>query len=58
MTPWTNRPPVAHSWTRSAQPWVVFPEGVAVFAEQPEEPMQLAKLWQSKNGLASQPNVT
>jgi hypothetical protein len=50
--------PVAHIWTRSAQPWVVFPEGVALFAEQPEEPMQLAKLWRSKHGSASSSNVT
>ena len=45
-------PPVAHIWTRSAQPWVVFPEGVAVFPEQPGEPMQLAKLWRNRHGSA------
>lgn len=50
--------PVAHIWTRSAQPWVVIPEGVAVFVEQPEERMQLAKFWQSKHGAASPSNVT
>ena len=46
-------PPVAHIWTRSAQPWVVFPAGVALFAKQPEERMQLAKLWQEQHGSAA-----
>ncbi|MEA2739428.1 MAG: hypothetical protein QOH05_2735 [Acetobacteraceae bacterium] len=27
--------PTAHYWTRSAQPWVVFPEGVTLHATQP-----------------------
>jgi hypothetical protein len=46
-------PPVAHIWTRSALPWVVFPDGVALFPEQPEEPSQLARLWRSKRGRAA-----
>jgi GNAT superfamily N-acetyltransferase len=46
-------PPVAHIWARSAQPWFVFPEGVAVFAEQPKERLQLARLWQRRHGSAS-----
>jgi hypothetical protein len=51
-------PPVAHIWTRSAQPWVIFPADVALFAEQPEERMELAKLWQRRHGSASSSNVT
>ena len=41
-TSWLN--PVAHIWTRSAQPWFAFPEGVARFEKQPE-PHQLTALW-------------
>ncbi len=28
--------PAIHFWTRSAQPWVTFPEGVTVYETQPE----------------------
>ena len=51
-------PPVAHIWTRSAQPWVVFPEDVALFMEQPDERTQLVKLWQRRHGSGASPNVT
>ena len=51
-------PPVAHIWTRSAQPWVVFPKGVALFTEQPEERTQLVRLWQGQHGSAPSPDVT
>ena len=41
-TSWLN--PVAHIWTRSAQPWFAFTEGVARFEKQPE-PHELTALW-------------
>lgn len=34
--------PVAHIWTRSAQPWVVIPEGAIRYDTQPEDVLQLA----------------
>lgn len=37
--------PVAHQFTRSAQPWFVFPEGSAQFETQPDDPLQLVRLW-------------
>jgi hypothetical protein len=40
--------PVAHIWTRSAQPWFVFPEGIAKYATQPEDLLELASLWRSR----------
>ena len=39
--------PVAHIWTRSAQPWFPFPEGVARYEAQPP-PGELAKLWRER----------
>lgn len=39
--------PVAHIWARSAQPWVVFPPGARVFQTAPEDPSELARLWQN-----------
>jgi len=39
--------PVAHIWTRSAQPWFQFPKDVARFEMQPA-PGELAKLWQQR----------
>ena len=41
--------PVAHIWTRSKQPWVAIPAGVATFDEQPEDPFALVKLWREKH---------
>jgi hypothetical protein len=40
--------PVAHIWTRSAQPWFRFPEGVATYDTQPPDTLELAALWQSR----------
>jgi hypothetical protein len=40
--------PVAHLWTRSAQPWFVFPEGVARYATQPEDLLELVSLWRNR----------
>jgi len=46
-TTWLN--PVAHIWTRSAQPWFRLPEGVATFETQPPEPWKvLFKLWRER----------
>ncbi len=42
-TSWVR--PVAHIWTRSAQPWMVFPSEAVVFATHPEDPMTLVNLW-------------
>ena len=38
--------PVAHLWTRSAQPWFRFPEGVTTYETQPADMLELARLWQ------------
>jgi len=40
--------PVAHLWTRSAQPWFRFPGGVATYDTQPPDILELATLWQSR----------
>lgn len=40
--------PVAHIWTRSAQPWFAFPEGVATYVTQPDDFRELVRLWQQK----------
>jgi hypothetical protein len=37
--------PVAHLWTRSAQPWFIFPEGVARYETQPQDFRELMALW-------------
>lgn len=42
--------PVAHIWTRSAQPWFAFPEGVPKYATQPEDFLELARLWRARHG--------
>ena len=39
--------PVGHIWTRSAQPWVRIPEGVLVFAGEPD-PGMLFEAWQAR----------
>lgn len=41
--------PVAHIWTRSAQTWFSIPEGVTTFETQPDDPTELARLWQQSN---------
>lgn len=41
----TGLAPVAHMWTRSRQPWVQIPPGMAQFETQPEDPGVLRKLW-------------
>jgi hypothetical protein len=42
--------PVAHQWTRSAQPWVVFPADAILFETQPGDPSELVRLWQQVHG--------
>jgi hypothetical protein len=37
--------PVAHIWTRSAQPWFVFPEGITRYETQPAAFDDVAGLW-------------
>jgi hypothetical protein len=38
--------PVAHIWASEAQPWFAFPEGVRVYQTQPEDRLELVRLWQ------------
>lgn len=38
--------PVAHLWLRSAQPWVVIPEGVARYETQPKDFREFARLYE------------
>ncbi len=40
--------PIAHIWTRSAQPWVAIPEGTLTFETQPEDPMALVDAWRDR----------
>lgn len=40
--------PVGHIWTRSAQPWVTFPEGTLTFEGQPADMMVLIKAWHER----------
>src|SRR5262245_18528509 len=38
VTRWLN--PIAHLWTRSAQPWFAIPSRVKTFATQPDDPTE------------------
>ena len=49
----TGLEPVAHIWTRSAQPWFVFPPGAVKFEQQPQDMGELARLWQRMRSPAS-----
>jgi len=40
--------PIAHIWTRSAQPWVAIPTGTLRFETQPEDWMALVTAWQRR----------
>ena len=40
--------PVAHLWTRSAQPWFAFPDGVAKYETQPKNLLELVALWRDR----------
>jgi hypothetical protein len=45
-TSWLH--PVAHIWTRSAQPWVVFPAGAKKYEQQPADFAELVALWRDR----------
>jgi hypothetical protein len=45
-TKWLD--PVAHIWTRSAQPWVRLPEGVKQYEQQPADFTELVTLWRER----------
>ena len=42
--------PVAHIWTRSAQPWFPFNDGLAKFEKMPEDAGELPRLWDARAG--------
>jgi hypothetical protein len=42
--------PVAHIWTRSAQPWFVFPKGMKTYEGQPASMDEVAALWRDYRG--------
>jgi hypothetical protein len=42
--------PIAHIWTRSAQPWVQIPADALRYEEQPEDPLPLVRAWKSFSG--------
>ena len=42
-----NLRPIAHVWTRSAQPWVAFDDGAAVYEQQPSLEA-LIELWRAR----------
>ncbi|MGR8946490.1 MAG: GFA family protein [Gammaproteobacteria bacterium] len=46
-TSWVD--PVAHIWTRSAQPWIRFNDNAKQFAGMPENPLELIDLWAQRN---------
>jgi hypothetical protein len=48
--------PVAHIWTKSALPWVALPHDVATYDKQPEDPMELVRLW--KEGMGKSDDAT
>jgi hypothetical protein len=41
--------PVAHIWTRSAQPWFVFPPDAVRFETHPDDAKTLATLWRERH---------
>ena len=41
--------PVAHVWTRSAQPWFAIPQSVARYATQPDDFSELVQLWRERS---------
>jgi len=45
--------PVAHIWTRSAQPWVTIPPNTLRYEKQPEDPLPLVRAWRSRSEVAS-----
>ena len=45
--------PSAHLWTRSAQPWIVLPEGIRRFATQPDNLAQAMSSGSGRGGTAA-----
>ena len=45
-TSWVE--PVAHFWTRSAQPWVKFASDTVIYETQPEDLQELIRLWRQR----------
>lgn len=45
QTSWLR--PVAHLWTRSAQPWLALPKGSGIYETQPHGWEELIRLWQA-----------
>ena len=41
--------PIAHIWTRSAQPWVEIPASVLRYEEQPEDDLALIRAWKGRH---------
>ncbi len=46
-TSWLD--PVAHLWTRSAQPWVQIPANATAFETQPADTRELVRLWRERH---------
>lgn len=42
--------PIAHIWTRSAQPWIVIPPDAINIPGQPDDPMLLVNAWREQHG--------
>jgi hypothetical protein len=40
--------PIAHIWTRSAQPWVEIPTDVLRYQKQPEDGLELVRAWKRR----------
>lgn len=40
--------PIAHIWTRSAQPWVVIPETVLRYDKAPDDDLELVRAWKRR----------
>jgi hypothetical protein len=41
--------PIAHIWTKSAQPWVTIPSDVLAFEGQPEDDLVLVRAWKGRS---------
>jgi hypothetical protein len=48
--------PVAHIWTRSAQPWLVWPADARRYETQPAQPGELARLWRERAAGGARPH--
>jgi len=45
--------PIAHIWTRSAQPWVEIPKDVLLYEKEPEDNLELVRAWKSRSASRS-----